>query len=107
MTTRHMLGVLSDPGIAIPADITFAALKLQQWPDGVVRFDRAALLRVWTASGYPDGLLDSSDTTDVWRFIARWYAEHMRTGGASDPMHIQLVGILLGKKAVNLPIQPA
>lgn len=106
MTTPHMFGVLADPGIVIPADVTFAALRLQISPDGAVSFDREVLLNVWTASGHPAELLDSADAAEVCRFIARWYAEHMRAGGASDAMHVKLVGFLLGRNPAGLRIVP-
>jgi hypothetical protein len=106
MSTTHQLGILSDPGIAIPSDVSFAALKLQLWPDDVVRFDKEMLRRVWVESGYPDELLDAAEELEVCRFIARWYAEHMRAGGASHPMHVHLVAFLLGRKPTTLRIQP-
>jgi hypothetical protein len=105
MTTKQMLGLLSDPGIDIPAGVGFESLKLQLSPDGIVYFDGAVLLQVWVESGYAPELLPSLDAVEVCRFIARWYFEHMRRGGASDPMHIQLMAFLLGRKNTNLHVQ--
>ena len=73
----------------------------------IVRFNFDVLSRVWVASGLTTQLLQIADTAEICCFIARWYAEHVRSGGASDPVYDELIKQLLSEKDSTLRILPA
>jgi hypothetical protein len=102
----HDFGIFGDPSIIIPPGISFAALKLQSLPGGAVSLDYSVLAQVWVENGLPSDLLGTSTTLDILTFVAIWYAEHTRSGGAIDPMHAELVAHLLGKKTTMRRILP-
>lgn len=107
MAMTQELRLLPDLGIAVPADVSFDTLKLQLLRGTIVRFNLNVLSRVWIASGLTAELLQTADTAEICCFIARWYAEHVRSGGASDPVHDELIRQLLSEKDSTLRLLPA
>jgi hypothetical protein len=73
----------------IPADLDFADLRLARDPDGAVSFDTAPLITICEASGVGSELMQ--DEENVSALITAWYAEHLRRGGAQDPVQEDLI----------------
>jgi hypothetical protein len=107
MVMTQELRALPDLGIAVPADVSFETLNLQLLRGTIVRFNFEVLSRVWIASGLTANLLGTADSAEICCFIARWYAEHVRAGGASDPTYDALIKHLLSEKDSPLRILPA
>lgn len=66
--------------LKIPPGLDFSELEIVREPDGRIRCNRQALERVCAASG-----LDLA-TLDTGRLLWAWYIEHLRRGGAIDPI---------------------
>jgi len=78
--------------ICIPADLTFADLKLARDADGSVSFDTAVIERIEAASGLPAGFFMGQDEGAIADLITHWYRVHLAGGGAPDPVQEDLIG---------------
>lgn len=77
--------------ISIPADLTFADLKLARDGDGNVSFDTAVIERIEAASGLPTGFFIGQHEDAVAELITHWYRAHLAGGGAPDPVQEDLI----------------
>lgn len=77
--------------ISIPADLTFADLKLARDSDGMVSFDTSVISRIEAASGLPDGFFMGQHEGAVAELLTHWYRLHIDGGGAPDAVQEDLI----------------
>lgn len=77
--------------IKIPDDVQFADLKLARDSDGRVSFDWSPIERICEASGVDPAIFRDAPEDNVSGLIVAWYAEHLRGGGARDPVQDDLI----------------
>lgn len=83
----------------IPDGMAFSDLSLARDPDGSVSFETGPLVRICEASGLdPDLMLDEDNRS---RLIVGWYAEHLRNGGARDPVQDDLIAEMMAEDAAG------
>lgn len=91
----------------IPDDVTFSDLKLTRNSDGSVSLDWAPIERICAASGTDVELLRNSSEDNVAGLLVTWYAEHLKRGGARDPVQDDLIAETAAEErlgqAVSLP----
>jgi hypothetical protein len=78
--------------ICIPAELSFADLKLARDADGAVSFDTAVINRIEAASGLPDDFFMGQDEDAVSALIVQWYKSNRATGGEPDATAEDLIG---------------
>jgi len=87
--------------IAIPGDVLFADLKLARDPDGQVSFDWSPIEKICAASGLDIAHLRDGPEDNVAALIVAWYAEHLRNGGARDPVEDDLIAETVAEDAAG------
>lgn len=76
--------------VVIPDDVTFSDLRLARDANGRLSFNWAPIERICASSGIDVNVPRSSEDSAAW-LITYWYAEHIRRGGARDPVYDNLV----------------
>lgn len=77
--------------ISIPADLTFAALRLARDADGMVSFDTSVISRIEAASGLSDGFFMGQHEGAIAELLTYWYRLHIAAGGNPDPVQEDLI----------------
>lgn len=83
--------------ITIPDDLAFADLKLARDVDGAVSFDWTPIERICAASGIDVALFRDAPEDNVAGLITAWYAEHLKRGGARDPVQDDLIAEVIAE----------
>jgi hypothetical protein len=88
--------------IVIPTNVTFSDLKLARDPvTGGVRFSWEPIERICAASGIDISAFRDSHEDNVAGLITQWYEEHLRRGGARDPVQDDLIAEALAEGDVS------
>lgn len=85
--------------ITIPDGVQFSDLQLARDPDGALSFDWAPLERICAVSNIDIALLRDGPEDNVAGLLAAWYAEHLRRGGARDPVQDDLIAETMAEDA--------
>ncbi len=90
----------------VPVNASFATLELRRRSGNVVSFDHDVFLNAWIACGYRADFLNDTERGEMFEFIARWYAEYVRSGGTASAEWDQLINFLLSAGASSVRILP-
>lgn len=84
--------------LIIPDNVGFSDLKLSLAPDGSLEFDTEPLNKICSASG-----IDASNLEDeqVMVLILKWYAMHIKAGGAADAVAEDMLGEVCAEDATG------
>ena len=78
--------------ICIPDDLKFSSLRLSRDPGtGAIGFDWAPIERICEASNIDIAVFRDAHEDNVAGLIAAWYFEHLRQGGAPDPVREEII----------------
>lgn len=78
--------------VHIPDDVDFAQLRLtRDTQTGDISFNWAPILRICEASGIDPAHMQEGPEDNVGALLVAWYAEHLRHGGARDPVQDELI----------------
>lgn len=87
--------------IIIPGDVLFSDLRMAREANGMVSFDWSPIERICAASGIDISLLRDDQEDNVSSLLVAWYAEHLRTGGARDPVQDDLIAETIAEDAAG------
>ena len=88
--------------ISIPQGLGFADLRLARDPHtGDVSFDTAVIERIERESGLPAGFFMGHPEDAVASLMTSWYAEHLKAGGARDPVAEDLIAEVRAEDAAG------
>lgn len=95
-------------GIAIPAGVMFADLKLSRDPvTRAVRFDWGPVEAVCEASGLDVELFKVSDQGNVIDLLLNWYGFNLASGGARDAVMEQVIAEVEAESVAGMAgVQP-
>lgn len=77
--------------LQIPDDLDFADLRLSRDADGMVSFDWRPIEQICSISGVDVAIFRDAPEYNLAALLTAWYEEHLRRGGARDPVEDDLI----------------
>ena len=84
--SEHDAEAMPEVTFTLPADVTFADLRLRWLAGGKIYFEWSAIERLCEASSIEPDLIRNSGPNNIGKLISYWYILHRINGGSPDPV---------------------
>lgn len=99
---------MQNRAVGIPEGLDFSDLALSRTSAGDVEFSAAVVEKIAIANGLPPDFFLTQPEDVVSELITLWYAHHIASGGARDPVADDLISEVASEDAAgqNYSYQP-